>query len=107
PQYRNVHAGLFLSSGEEMIVSDRRKIHTIDLRNLKAINTIKTKHPAEVLYEYGSCLFYSGKDLYARGVCPITGTSLFSVEHSNTLFSSDADGLYMVDDKSILRKWRS
>lgn len=99
---KEMNAGMFHSSSAEMIVSAKRKIRNIDIRNMQHILQVKTKRTASVLHEYKSTLFYSGVDLYTRGICSVTGKSLFLYEKTAKHIASGADSMVFVGaDKTV------
>ncbi|KAI5171940.1 hypothetical protein NEFER03_1205 [Nematocida sp. LUAm3] len=102
PEYKSISSGIFLSSGVDMVVTNRRHIHTVDLRTMESVKRIRTKNIANTLYEFNSCLFYSGDNLYARGVCSVTGSSLFPTTSPGAIFASNSSQLYIADANNTL-----
>ncbi|KAI5161495.1 hypothetical protein NEAUS03_1622 [Nematocida ausubeli] len=98
---KNIKAALFHTSRIEMIVSEERAIKTIDIRNVRMIRKIKTKKTAACLHEYKDGIFFSGIDMFTRGICPVTGKSLFVLEASSRLIASDENLALLSPEKVV------
>ncbi|KAH9386046.1 uncharacterized protein NEMAJ01_0942 [Nematocida major] len=100
-----VQEGLFHSMGVEMIVSARKKIKTIDVRNMCQIKQISTRDTATVLCEHRDSLVYSGPSLYTRSICPVTGKSLFLLEKPALHIASDGQQMVLIDSAKEMRTY--
>ncbi|KAI5188410.1 hypothetical protein NECID01_0041 [Nematocida sp. AWRm77] len=102
-----VGAGIFHSSGVDMVLGRKRNVDTIDIRNMGQIRKIKTKFTPTVFHEFQKAVFYSGGSLHTRGVCTITGTEFARIPEETTGFASTPDVLFSASASTVLHAFNA